>query len=300
MKHAMWGYLIIALGLVIIAVLMLVNNLTTADEEDFYIAREVMQSAMSEATDYGSYLTSGEVVMSREKFVEIFLRRFAESVTPNKNYQVDFYQIYEYPPAATVRIRTTTGTTNIKNDAINVDVDTILSAILVVGNDTSKYNIIDARDVLGLFGVSLNKSKTYRKSKSNCRSNCKASTNLESGSVTISGNNYLHIKQLKDDAVSLKSVTVIYKDGTKKNLTLVNNKWDGVKSNGLKTGQEFIAYDATGSVAEKKNEIDTIEVYFFRQTDSDKTKGNYMASFKYDESEAANITCVGGYKSDKE
>ena len=298
MKHAMWGYLMIALGLVIIAILMLVNNLTTADEEDFYIAREVMQSSMSEATDYGSYLTSGEVVMSREKFVEIFLRRFAESVTPNKNYQVDFYQIYEYPPAATVRIRTTTGTTNIKDNAINVDVDTIISAILVVGNDTAKYNVIDAREVLGLFNVTLNKSKTFKKSNSSCKTDCKKADNLEENSTKITGNNYLVIKQLNDENVSLKSVRVKYKDDSNKNLTLINNKWDTVDNKGIKTGQEFVAYDLNGSVVEKNKTIDTIELYFDRKTGDSRTQGTFMASFKYDDSEAANITCVGGYKSD--
>lgn len=165
MKESLWGILIIALGLVIISILLLVQNLTSANEEDYYLGKEIMQSAMTEAADYGNYqLTNGKIVMSREKFVEIFLRRFAESVTPNKTYQIDFYQIYEYPPAATVRIRTTTGTTNVKGNAVNVNVDTIISAILVagVGNDIrfmeikdnfDTKSVISAIDLIGSTGA---------------------------------------------------------------------------------------------------------------------------------------------------
>ncbi len=167
MKESLWGYLIIILGLVIISILLLVQNLTTANEEDYYLGREVMRSAMTEAVDYGTYqLTDGKLVMSREKFVEIFLRRFAESVTPNKSYQIDFYQIYEYPPAATVRIRTTTGTTNVKDNAVNVDVDTLISAILVAGEGNNirfqelngNFNLDTFKDLVDKFefGIDIN------------------------------------------------------------------------------------------------------------------------------------------------
>ena len=147
MKHAIWGYLFIALGIVIIAIMMLVHNLTSTSEEDYYLAKEIMEASMRDAVDSATYLTTGEVIMSREKFVEVFLRRFAESVTPNKEYDIDFYQIYENPPAATVRIRSTTGTTNIKDNPINVNVDTLISAILVAGydfdSDSFEFRILD-------------------------------------------------------------------------------------------------------------------------------------------------------------
>ncbi len=290
MKHAMWGYLIVALGLVIIAILMLVNNLTTADEEDFYVAREVMQSSMSEATDYGTYLTSGEVVMSREKFVEIFLRRFAESVTPNKNYQIDFYQIYEYPPAATVRIRTTTGTTNIKNNAINVDVDTVLSAILVVGKDTSKFNIIDAREVMGLYNVSL-REKSYKESERGCKKNCTA--NL---TTTNYGHNFIEITNKSEEDITLDKVTVIYKDGTSEKLNIRLIRWENETSAGLKTKQTHIAYLENKDVMENKNLIETIRIDFKRVSNDNLKNGLFEVDFKYNPNEVTKITTIGGYK----
>ena len=130
MKEAFWGYFIISLGLFIIVILLLVQRLTVTNEEDFYLTREVLEAAMIDAVDYGSYRLTGRVIMSEEKFEEVFIRRFAESVTNNKAYTIEFYDIYEDPPKATVRIRTSSGTTVLNSDSFGISVDTILSGIL--------------------------------------------------------------------------------------------------------------------------------------------------------------------------
>ncbi len=137
MKESMWGYLIIALGVIIIAVLLLVQKLTNTNEEDYYLSREVMKSSMFDAVDYGTYRSNGELVMCKEKFVEVFIRRFAESVTSDKNYELNFYDIYEYPPKATVRIRTKTGETAINGDGVNLNVDTYITGILELNTDNN-------------------------------------------------------------------------------------------------------------------------------------------------------------------
>ena len=131
MKESMWGYLIIALGVVIIAILVFVQRLTTINEEDYHLSREIMKASMLDAVDYGTYMKTGKLVMSKEKFVAVFTRRFAESVTPDKEYTLDFYDIHEYPPKATVRIGTSTGETSINGNGIDLDINTFISAILV-------------------------------------------------------------------------------------------------------------------------------------------------------------------------
>lgn len=130
MKESSWGYGLVSLGLVILAVLMLTQRISTSSEEDFYLGREVLASSMIDAVDYGTFRNTGELVMIEEKFVEIFLRRFAESVSGNKSYKVDFYDIREYPPKASVRIRTSSGSTAIGSDSFEVSVDTLLSGVL--------------------------------------------------------------------------------------------------------------------------------------------------------------------------
>lgn len=131
MKHSFWGYFVVVCGLVIVVILLLVQRMTTTNEEDFYLAREVLESSMIDAVDYGTYRTTGRLVMSEQKFVEVFIRRFAESVTNNKTYELDFYDIYEEPPKASVRVRTSSGdTANIKDTVFDVNLDTLVSGIL--------------------------------------------------------------------------------------------------------------------------------------------------------------------------
>ena len=130
MKEASWGYMIILLGVVILAIILLMQRITVTSEEDFYLGREVMEASMLDAVDYGTYRLTGRIVMSEEKFIEVFLRRFSESVTNNKTYQIDFYDIYEEPPKASVRIRTSSGTTTINSDDFSTNIDTLLHGIL--------------------------------------------------------------------------------------------------------------------------------------------------------------------------
>ena len=130
MKESYWGYFLISLGLIILAILLLVQRVTVRTEEDYYLSREIMEAAMLDAVDYGTYRTTGRLIMSREKFVEVFIRRFAESVTNNRNYSISFYDIYEEPPKATVRIQTNSGATEINSDSFDVNLLTNITGIL--------------------------------------------------------------------------------------------------------------------------------------------------------------------------
>ncbi len=130
MKEAYWGYFIIGLGIVIIFTMILIQGVTTTREENYYLAKEAMEGAMIDAVDYGSYRLTGEIKISKEKFVECFLRRFSESVSSTKTYQIDFYEIYEAPPKATIKISTSTSTFVYTGDATEFDLVTTLSGIL--------------------------------------------------------------------------------------------------------------------------------------------------------------------------
>lgn len=155
MKESMWGYIIVALGVVIVAVLLLVQRLTTTNEQDYYLSREIIKSSMYDAIDYGTYMKSGKLVMSKEKFVSVFTRRFAESVSPDRNYTLEFYDIHEYPPKATIKISTNSGETTINNDAIDLKINTFITAILETDKDgeykvvvSTSYGDIDNNNVL--------------------------------------------------------------------------------------------------------------------------------------------------------
>ena len=130
MKESYWAYFLLILGIVIVLVKLLIQRLTTTTEEDFYLGREVLEASMIDAVDYGTYRTTGKVIMSEQKFVEVFIRRFADSVTNNKTYELSFYDIYEDPPKATVRIRTSSGVTEVGSENFDVKLDTTLNGIL--------------------------------------------------------------------------------------------------------------------------------------------------------------------------
>lgn len=132
MKESLWGYWLILLGIIIITVMILLQNYTTTNQQDYYLAKEVTYAAMYDAIDYGYYKKYGELKIVKEKFVENFVRRFAESATLNKNYKINIYSVYETPPAVSIEIRTNTGEFLVGSEEINAGITTRLTAILEV------------------------------------------------------------------------------------------------------------------------------------------------------------------------
>jgi hypothetical protein len=111
--------------------MILVQNLTSTSEENYYLTKEVMEASMIDSIDYGLYRKTGEIRMIESKFVENFTRRFAESINDSKEYTLDFYEIYENPPKATVVVKTETGSQTITSDStVNFDIRTVMSGIL--------------------------------------------------------------------------------------------------------------------------------------------------------------------------
>lgn len=106
MKESVWGYWLIVLGISIIGLMMFLQNYTTTSEQDYYLIKSALEASMYEAVDYAYFRDTGRFKMNTEKFVENFIRRFSETVNINKTYKVDFYKIYEEPPAASVSVTT--------------------------------------------------------------------------------------------------------------------------------------------------------------------------------------------------
>lgn len=146
MKESNWAFGIVMFGMAIFGVLSLVHHITTTTEEDFYLGREVLSASMLDAIDQGALRQTGHLVMNKEKFVEIFLRRFAESVSGNsdKEYQIDFYDIRELPPKASVRVKTMSYDYELNNDSFSVTLDTLLSGVVETTYDVDVY--FDAAD----------------------------------------------------------------------------------------------------------------------------------------------------------
>ena len=136
MKNALWGYWIILLGVFIVIIMLLVQNLTTSSTQDYYLIKEITEAAMVDAVDYSYYRTYGEIKINKEKFFESFLRRFAETASSATEYTVSFYGIYEAPPKVSVEIKSKSNTFNIAGDSESFDMVERLDAI-IEGNSIS-------------------------------------------------------------------------------------------------------------------------------------------------------------------
>lgn len=133
MKETYWGYWLIVLGILIIGVMLLVNNTSTSSNNDYYTIKEVTQASMIDAIDMSYYRMYGDVKMSEQKFVQNFLRRFADNTSLSNSYNVSFYDLYEVPPKVSVKISSSTNTVNVAYDPTSFEVQTTIDAILEVG-----------------------------------------------------------------------------------------------------------------------------------------------------------------------
>ena len=55
LKESMWGYWLVMLGIIIITVMILFQNYTTTNQQDYYLIKEITYAAMNDAVDFGYY-----------------------------------------------------------------------------------------------------------------------------------------------------------------------------------------------------------------------------------------------------
>ena len=129
MKVSVWGYLFLVLGLLGIVLINVFGEVTISDQQNYYSLKEITKSAMLDAVDKTAYQhglgydgvtqttdpesvhcdagVPGTVRIIKERFVELFLARFAEEADLNRDYKITFLDIDECPPKVTVKIEST-------------------------------------------------------------------------------------------------------------------------------------------------------------------------------------------------
>ena len=139
MKWSFAAIGLIMMGLVGFLIIIMFNEITVSNEQDYYTLKEATEAAMIESIDVAYYRLTGEIKMSQEKFVENFTRRFTETSTFGQgNYNIIYNQIMETPPKVSLMIVDATNSYNIYNtfsvdlDATQLDITNQLSAILDV------------------------------------------------------------------------------------------------------------------------------------------------------------------------
>lgn len=133
MKESFWGYWLVILGIFVVVIMLLIQNITSNSTQDYYSIKEISEAAMVDAVDLGYYRDYGELKINKEKYIESFLRRFAEIAGSTSNYDIVFTAIYETPPKASVEITSSTASYVIASDSTQFDLTTRVDAILETG-----------------------------------------------------------------------------------------------------------------------------------------------------------------------
>ena len=134
------GMLTVGIILLSVIALLLINvltNFSTGGELDYYLVKETADAAMEDAIDLGYKRHCGLYRIDKEKFVENFIYRFANSVDSTRNYDIRFYDINEVPPKVSIKVDSMTVLGfNAKDDTSAADITTSYDAIL----ESNYYN----------------------------------------------------------------------------------------------------------------------------------------------------------------
>ncbi len=143
MKYGFLGLSFILFGMFGLSFLVLFESITINNESEYYVLKEAMEASMLESVDLACFRNSnsdgcnGSIKIAQQKFVENFTRRFAASINGDvSSYTIDFYDIIEKPPKATVVVKGKT-----KRFVLSTDVD---DAQFDITNNLS--GILEAKD----------------------------------------------------------------------------------------------------------------------------------------------------------
>ncbi|MCI8498317.1 MAG: hypothetical protein HFG33_02850 [Bacilli bacterium] len=140
MKESIWAWWFLVLGLIMIAVIILITDMTTTHEQNYFMLKEISEASMIESVDYAYYRRYGELRINSEKFMENFIRRYSDVVSINKTSVITFYDIYESPPKATVEVRSRSSQMVINFGNMSFDVTNRLDSILEMYSTTDPTN----------------------------------------------------------------------------------------------------------------------------------------------------------------
>jgi len=111
MSESFWGTFIIGTGVVIIAIIFFMQRVTNSDEQLYVLLKETTEAAMWDSFDMEAYQETASdeqpiIRINREAFVESFTRRFAQNASLANTYKIEIYDINEYPPKVSIKVKT--------------------------------------------------------------------------------------------------------------------------------------------------------------------------------------------------
>ena len=126
MKESMWMYMFATLGIIGLILINMFGQIVVSNEQNYYLLKELTEASMYDSIDLRAYregigydgvsiysdpesmhclpYVPGTVRIIKEKFVESFMRRFAENADLNRNYRIVIHDIDECPPKVSVSL----------------------------------------------------------------------------------------------------------------------------------------------------------------------------------------------------
>lgn len=129
MHESFWSAFVIGLGIISVSFIIFFQNITSIDEQNYNLLRETTEAAMIDAVDLATYKRDGTIRIDREKFVENFVRRFAEGAQLSQNYKIEIFDVNETPPKVSIRVSSSLAS-NVTNEIIEFNISNKLDAIL--------------------------------------------------------------------------------------------------------------------------------------------------------------------------
>ncbi len=129
MKESFWGAMIITFAVISIAFIYFFQNITNTDQQNYTLLKETTEAAMYDAIDRAEYQANGNVRINAEKFIENFIRRYAENANLSDTYVIEIYDISEFPPKVSLLVKSKKET-NATGEIMEFDVTNRIDAIL--------------------------------------------------------------------------------------------------------------------------------------------------------------------------
>ena len=129
MKESFWGALILTFAVMAIGFIYFFQNITNTDQQNYNLLKETTEAAMLDAVDMVEYQKSGQIKINAEKFIENFVRRYAENANLSNTYIIEIYDVNEYPPKVSLRVKSTQNSAA-TGEIVTFDVINKIDAIL--------------------------------------------------------------------------------------------------------------------------------------------------------------------------
>lgn len=147
MSKAMYLVGIMLLGFFTLVIINVMSDVRSTSELDYYLLQEITEASMYDAVDYSYYRDTGLLKVDRDLFLENFNRRFATSVTNNRDYSIRIVDFNETPPKVSIEAKAPT-VASIKGEVavLETRVNGILETIyddLVLSRGLYQQEVID-------------------------------------------------------------------------------------------------------------------------------------------------------------